>query len=182
MSEQNESRFKGLVVAHPALDLTDENTSAVFDIFSFYWRFGADFEVGLDTALSQPAHIKMLAIRHAHIKPAAFTGDEAKYGYQATEKCWQQWESANWDPAMEAPSYRIPASDEWVVYCVDSDRTACVLGYIPRMAHVQCANGSDLLNGFMASAEQWFQSENRYPMPFEELPHLFGAKWRIANS
>ncbi|CAD7516873.1 hypothetical protein [Aeromonas hydrophila] len=181
MSEQIQFNFQGLVVPHPALDLTDDNTKAVYEIFDFYWRFGADYEVGLDTALSQPAHIKMLAIRHSHIKPAEFTGEERKFGKQATERCWQEWESANWDPAMDAPSYRIPVSDEWVVYCVDSDRTACFLGYVPRLAHQYCANGSPLLSAFMASAENWFQSENRHPMPFEEMPHLFGDKWRIAT-
>ena len=181
MSEQIEYRYRGLVVPHPALDLTDEVTNEVFEIFSFYWRDGAHFDVGLDAALSQPAHIKMLAISHAHIKPVKFTGEEGeKYGAQATEKCWRQWASANYDPANDAPSFKIPRSDEWVVYCIDNKRTACFLGFVPRLAHTYCANGTPLLSAFMASAEQWFQSENRLPMSFEDIPHIFSDKWRTS--
>lgn len=181
MSEQIEYRYQGLVVPHPALDLTDELTSEAFEIFSFYWRFGAHFEIGLDAALQQPDYIRTLAINHAHIKPVEFTGEEGeKYGFRATERCWQQWESANWDPAFDAPTYKIPTSDEWVVYCIDDKRTACFLGFVPRLAHKNCANGSPLLRAFMASAEHWFQSENRFPMSFEDIPHIFSDKWRTS--
>lgn len=176
-------QFRGSVIPHQVYDLTPgSNSLAAYEIFRDYWTYGFDPEVGLDAPLSQPNSIKALAIGHAHLKPVKFTGRERKdHGYRASEAAWNCWEYDRYTPGVEAPSLKTPTSNEWLVYCVDDNRNACLLAHIESAAHQMLKATTAELRAIMTLAERWFQAENRAPMQYDEMNQVFSAKWKITT-
>lgn len=180
MSDQ--FRFRGEVVTHPQYyEISPDREAAedVFAIFCDYWSFGFDPEVGLDTPLYQPHSIQDLSVCHAHLKPGQFSGNELRVFKKRnpTKECWDRWAQGEYVPGKDAPSRVTPESDEWIIYCVDEKRNACLLAHVQADAHDACKNGRPFLHNIMVLAEQWFSEGGRYPMEFSELAHVFDEKW-----
>lgn len=174
--------FSGQVVPHPSyysLSPDPEAAEAVFEVFVDYWKYGFDPEVGLDVPLAKPKAIQDLAICHSHLRPMTFSGDEFKIFRKRnpTKECWDEWENGHYTPGKDAPSRSIPESDEWIVYCVDSDRNACVLAHLQADAHVSCQPGTDFLRNIMELASTWFDETSTYPMSYNDLANVFGKEW-----
>lgn len=158
---------------------TDNNTEQAFEIFQDYWKLGYDAEVGRDTYLSRPNAAKDSAIGRVHLRPVHFTGTELEdHGYTATEECWDKWPDLADVPAVDSASGKIPTSNEWIVYCVDSERNSCMLAYLPEAIdpHTFCED-TDNMQKFIDMAEQWFSEHKSTPMENSEFPHIFSDKW-----
>lgn len=176
-------RFRGQVVPHSCyytLSPDPEAAKAVFEVFEDYWMYGFDPEVGFDAPLAQPKAIQDLAVCHAHLRPVSFSGDEFKIFRKnnPTKRCWDDWENGAYVPGKDAPSRKIPHSDEWLIYCVDSNRNACVLAHLQADAHEACKDGSDFLRNIMDLASHWFDDSGSYPMSYGELAGVFHPEWR----
>jgi hypothetical protein len=155
------------------------NAQEALEIFQDYWQIGYDAEVGRDTYLSRPGTVKDFAIGRIHLRPISFTGNEREeFGYSATEECWDKWEDCADVPSVNSSSKNIPTSNEWVVYCVDSTRNACMLAYLPQSIdpHKYC-NDLDVMHGFIAMVEEWHAENGSFAMDNEEFPFIFDDKW-----
>lgn len=172
--------YIGSVEAHQVISATlTENATLALDIFRDYWTLGYDPEVGRDTYLSRPTSVKDSAIGRIHLKPISFNGNEReKYGHCATEECWNNWEEAQDIPSINSRSSDIPTSNEWIVYCVDSNRNACMLAYLPEEIdpHAYCGN-PDNMNNFISMANSWFDENHSMPMDITDFPFLFSDNW-----
>ena len=174
--------YIGRVDAHSSIQsilTSDENTQIAFDIFQDYWKHGFDSEVGRDTYLSRPDEAKDCAIGRVHLRPVHFTGNEREeFGHTATEECWDRWPGLGEVPATESASRHIPTSNEWIVYCVDSKRNACMLAYLPIAIdpHTYCEN-LDHMQAFIDKANAWFKDNSSHPMSNSEFPLIFNDKW-----
>lgn len=171
--------FRGNVIPHETYDQQSPNYAAAFQIFKLYWKVGFHPMLGLDAPLSQPRSIQMSAIGHSHLKPVSFTGKERETfkKYNPTEQCWDKWSEGRYQPGSDAPSKLIPESDEWIIYCVDANRNACVLAYIPMDAHVECHANSEFISTIMRMAEKWYSDQKSHPMSFQDMSTLFDSKW-----
>lgn len=172
--------FRGAVATHKSIaSLLTENAEAALEIFQDYWKYGFDPEVGRDTYLSRPNEAKDSAIGRIHLRPVSFTGKEREeFGHSSTEECWDNWETAADVPAVDSNSADIPTSNEWIVYCVDSNRNACMLAYIPEALdpHKFCEDLSNMQT-FIAMAEEWFSDNKSFPMDNADFPFIFDDKW-----
>ena len=186
-------QFRGNVEGHPHIQGllkldpdTNEylnDTGLAFDIFKDYWTLGYDPEVGRDTYLSKPKDAKESAVHRIHLRPVTFTGKEKdEFGYTASKKCWDNWENAAYIPSRDSNSGDIPTSNEWVVYCVDHQRNACMLAYLPASldAHAYCEN-MDNMNRLVQMANEWYELKMSFPMEVAELPLVFDDKWLVVE-
>lgn len=171
--------FRGNVIPHETYDQQSPNSAAAFQIFKEYWKVGFHPEIGLDAPLSQPSCIKLSAVGHSHLRPIQFTGQERAIfkKHNPTEQCWNKWSKGYYQPGTDAPSGVIPESDEWVIYCVDSNRNACVLAYVGTDAHVECRADSTFISNIIKMADKWYADQNSHPMDFENMSTLFDSKW-----
>ena len=173
-------KFIGSVVPHHKIkDTLTSNACIALDIFQDYWKFGFDREVGRDTYLSRPDTAKESAIGRIHLRPVSFSGNEEKvFGKSATQLCWDNWENTAEVPATNSNTKDIPTSNEWVVYCVDSQRNACMLAYLPQKIdpHAFCANLANMQQ-FITLADEWFSCNKTFPMDIADFPHIFSDKW-----
>lgn len=175
-------KYRGTVEPHSRIQdlLTPEsNYDFAFQTFQSYWNDGYDPEVGRDTYLSKPSEAKDSAIGRIHLRPIEFTGKEKEeFGKSATEECWDEWESVQEVPSVDSSSDDIPTSNEWVVYCVDSQRNACMLAYLEESLdpHTFCRDLDNMRN-FIAMANEWFAANSTEPMSAKDFPHIFSDDW-----
>jgi hypothetical protein len=173
-------KYVGNAEPHKTIrDSLTGNAELAFDIFQDYWKAGYDQEVGRDTYLSRPEAAKDSAIGRIHLRPISFTGNEKEeYGYSATKKCWDKWQRAADVPSVNSNSKDIPTSNEWIVYCVDSTRNACMLAYLPESIdpHKFCED-TNTMNRFIKMADEWYSDNSSFPMSIEEFPLIFDDKW-----
>ncbi|MEZ8690573.1 hypothetical protein A145_04710 [Vibrio splendidus 5S-101] len=157
----------------------DSNSQLALDIFQDYWRYGFDREVGRDTYLTRPSEVIDCAIGRIHLRPVHFTGNEKEdHGHSATKECWDNWENAAYVPGVDSCSKDIPTSNEWIVYCVDSERNACMLAYLPEGVdpHEFCEVQENMDN-FIARANNWFGDNGSTPMSNDDFPLIFDDRW-----
>ncbi|EMA2446390.1 type II toxin-antitoxin system YafO family toxin [Vibrio fluvialis] len=177
-------QYCGEVTPHKKiLDSLSSNAEEALSIFQDYWKLGYDREVGRDTYLSRPTAAKDAAIGRIHLRPISFTGREKEeFGYSATEECWDKWETDAEVPSVDSKSMHIPTSNEWIVYCVDSNRNACMLAYLPEALdpHKFCED-SDNMKTFIDMADEWYSDNNSFPMDNADFPLIFSDNWLQAD-
>ena len=177
-------KYRGTTDYHPALEAVMNkdsggeyltNTGQAFDVFSNYWEYGFDNEAGRDSYMLRPDHAKESAIHRRHLRPISFSGQETG---TATKKCWDEWEEIADVPSRETAKSKIPTSNEWVIYCVDENRNACMIAYLPEHMdpHVLCED-MKVMERFIGMADEWFKAKRTHPMSKEELPLVFDEKW-----
>ncbi|MEZ9185156.1 hypothetical protein AB4158_13260 [Vibrio splendidus] len=151
------------------------NTGQAFDVFSSYWSYGFDAEAGRDSYMLRPDNAKESAVHRLHLRPVKFKATDKG---TSSQKCWDEWEFVADVPSRETGKDRVPTSNEWVIYCVDENRDACMIAYLPEHMdpHKVCEDMS-VMKRFIGMANDWFKSKSSEPMEVSELPLVFDDKW-----
>ncbi len=167
--------FQGRVILHPdyrSINTVYPEVKTYTAAFKQYWQYGFHPLIGKDGVLPVPEIYSGSAIGRAHVEPLV----KDTKSYSSSEECWMAWRT----PLIVDVDPVVPTSNTFLMYCVNSQRDACLIGYIDggdRSAH-------DLINQVSYRTEMKRRADEFYslvprtePMPVEEHEHLFSEKW-----
>lgn len=165
--------YVGVVCKHPAyvkLESDFPEISTYTQAFKEYWANGFHPMIGKDGILPVPQVYALNAIGRVHLEPPV----KKDYPASATEKAWKDWR-CSMDVAL------LPTSNKFLMYCVDDQRDACLLGYLDgdeKDSHEVIKSWS-FRNSIKAMSDEFYKYRGSAPMPISEHDLLFSEKWEF---
>lgn len=167
--------YRGRVFRHPDYIKYLEDVIPEVAVFTAafveFWKNGFHPLIGKGGVMTYPDIYSEQAIGRVHIEPPVKLDDP----YSATADCWRRWASG--DETLLV----FPTSNKFLMFCVDANRDACLLGYLDgddRDAH-EVIKDPSYRRDMKARAESFFRSRRSSPMSPQQYEdaRLFGDEW-----
>lgn len=164
----SKSNFKGRIYFSNALNVLASCNTEVAKLkesFKEFWKTGYSPNLGKDIAFGRPTEILSLSVRHVHVDTGEYSNS---YGVSSTEACWVSW--------RQGEGKRLPASDSFLIYSVNTQRDAYLIAYLDSDAH-NAAEISEYMQRIIEMAEDFYAQTKTKPMPLSEHYKLYDDEW-----
>lgn len=167
--------YRGRVFRHPDyikyLEDVIPEVATFTKAFVSFWKEGFHPLIGKGGVMTYPDIYSEQAIGRVHLEPPV----KPLEPYSSTAECWMRW------GLQDETLFVFPTSNKFLMFCVDENREACLLGYLDgddRDSH-QVIKDPNFRKNMKARADSFFRSMGTEPMSPELYngERLFGDEW-----
>ena len=167
------NRFQGRVFKHPDyvkyLEQAFPEVAFYTEAFKIFWKEGFHPAIGKGGVMKFPSLYTDQAIGRFHVEPTS----KPLSPYSSTAECWLRWSQQDED------MFVFPTSNKFLIFCVDENRDACLLGYLDgddRDAH-EVIKDQNYRKNMRTRADSFFRSRGTDPMEESLHDSLFESRW-----